>query len=248
MNLSRRIEIWDCLCNATPWKEDRHEGRDCPGLEANSCSARPSIRRPSCRYDGSDGFVAENYAEMRAAKLLSALVPSELGNGGLSYGEVWSLIRGFGRCCGSTALTFSMHQHLLAAALWNHRHDNAGENLLRAVADGEKVLVSTGATDWLASNGVLEACEGGYRFTAKKVFAPCAGADKRSSEHNCMKYSSLKRLPCRRSADNRRPVRRPCREAPGSAFSCVDGAEGVTHRPRLGNDGDARHRIAYGRL
>jgi acyl-CoA dehydrogenase len=88
------------------------------------------------------------------------------------------LIRLIARGCGSTALAFSMHQHLVAAALWNFRRGNPGEKLLRKVADGETVLVSTGANDWLASNGTLVACDGGYRFTASKAFASgCPGGD-----------------------------------------------------------------------
>jgi alkylation response protein AidB-like acyl-CoA dehydrogenase len=129
-------------------------------------------------YDGTDTFVAENYTDLRAAKLFSKLVPRELGGGGLSYSEVCGLIRSFGRACGSTALAFSMHQHLVATAVWNYRHGKPGERLLRAVADGERVLVSTGATDWLSSSGVLERCEGGYRVTAKKPFASgCVAGD-----------------------------------------------------------------------
>lgn len=139
----------------------------------------PAFAERAAVYDSSDGFVAENYSDMRDAKLFSVLVPKELGGGGLSYREVCSLIRGFGSCCGSTALTFSMHQHLVATALWNYRHGKPGEGgLLRAVADGEKVLVTSGASDWLTSNGSLERCEGGYRFTAKKVFASgCLAGD-----------------------------------------------------------------------
>ena len=115
---------------------------------------------------------------MRAAKLFSALVPQELGGSGLPYSEACALIRGLAHCCGSTALAFSMHQHAVATALWNYRHAKPGEALLRAVADGEKVLVSTGATDWLSSSGVLERCEGGYRFTASKPFASgCVAGD-----------------------------------------------------------------------
>src|SRR5689334_16160864 len=71
-----------------------------------------------------------------------------------------------------------MHQHLVAAALWNYRHGKPGERLLRTVADGEKVLVSTGVADWLSSTGVLERCEGGYLFTGRKVFASgCVAGD-----------------------------------------------------------------------
>src|SRR5215467_2865015 len=138
----------------------------------------PIFCERAAKYDSTDAFVAENYADMRAAKLFSALVPKDLGGGGMSYRSACSLIRGFGRCCGSTALAFSMHQHLIAAALCNHRHGKPGETLLRKVADGEKILVSTGATDWLSSSGILERCDGGYRFTAKKMFASgCLAGD-----------------------------------------------------------------------
>lgn len=144
-----------------------------PGLNWKQilASLGPAFAGRAAAYDGADAFVAENYAEMRAAKLFSALVPQELGGGGLSYSEVCGLIRGLGQFCGSTALAFSMHQHLVATALWNYRHGKPGERLLRTVAEGEKVLVSTGAGDWLSSSGVLEQCVGGYRFTGRKAFA-----------------------------------------------------------------------------
>jgi acyl-CoA dehydrogenase len=128
--------------------------------------------------DNSDAFVTENYSDLRAAKLFSALVPQELGGSGLPYSEVCALIRGLAHYCGSTALAFSMHQHLVGTALWGYRHGKAGETILRAVAEGEKILVSTGATDWLSSSGVLERCEGGYRFAARKPFASgCLAGD-----------------------------------------------------------------------
>ena len=138
----------------------------------------PAFCERAAAYDNNDEFVHQNYSEMRAAKLFSILVPQELGGGGLRYSETCDLIRSLAHCCGSTALAFSMHQHAVATALWNYRHGKPGEALLRAVAEGEKVLVSTGAIDWLHSSGVLERCEGGYRFTAKKLFASgCVGAD-----------------------------------------------------------------------
>jgi acyl-CoA dehydrogenase len=138
----------------------------------------PGFAKRAAEYDNSDEFVAENYAEMRKAKLFSALVPTELGGGGISYTGACSLIRNLGRYCGSTALTFSMHAHLLSAALWGYRHGKPGEKLLRNVAAGEKVLVSTGATDWLHSSGSLRPCDGGYLFTGSKPFASgCLAGD-----------------------------------------------------------------------
>jgi len=144
----------------------------------NLARLAPAFAERAAAYDDSDAFVAENYADIRAAKLFSAIVPQELGGSGLPYSEVCALIRGIAHSCGSTALAFSMHQHLAGAALWNYRHGKPGETLLRAVAQGEKVLVSTGATDWLSSSGVLERCEGGYRFAARKAFASgCVAGD-----------------------------------------------------------------------
>jgi alkylation response protein AidB-like acyl-CoA dehydrogenase len=138
----------------------------------------PIFSERAGKYDGTDAFVAENYTEMRSAKLFSALVPRELGGAGISYSAACSLIRGIGRCCGSTALAFSMHQHVIATALCSRRLGKPGETLLRAVVDGEKILASTGAMDWLTSSGVLERCDGGYRFTAKKMFVSgCLAAD-----------------------------------------------------------------------
>ena len=149
-----------------------------PELQQTLARLGPTFAERATRYDGSDSFVAENYADMRSAKLFSALVPKELGGEGHSYSDVCHLIRGIGRFCGSTALTFSMHQHLIAAAVWHYRHGKPGEQLLRAVASGEKVLVATGAADWLTSSGTLEECDSGYRFTAKKAFASgCLAGD-----------------------------------------------------------------------
>jgi acyl-CoA dehydrogenase len=135
-----------------------------------------SRRAPEC--DQNDAFVIANWADLKAKRLFSAMVPVELGGSGMPHGNMCRLIREMARHCGSTALAFSMHQHLVAAALWNFRHGNPGEKLLRKVADGESVLVSTGANDWLASSGTLEACDGGYRVTASKAFSSgCPGGD-----------------------------------------------------------------------
>lgn len=138
----------------------------------------PVFAERAARRGDSDAFVAENYADMREAKLFSAMVPRELGGGGMAYSEMCRLVRELSHHCGSTALALSMHQHLVAAAVLNHGQGRPGEKLLRMVAGGEKVLVSTGGADWLTSSGRLERCEGGYRFTARKSFASgCPAGD-----------------------------------------------------------------------
>jgi alkylation response protein AidB-like acyl-CoA dehydrogenase len=139
---------------------------------------RPLIQRLGERFasraaehDENDRFVHANWEELKQEKLFSAMVPEELGGAGLPHSEMCNLIREMAQYCPSTALAFSMHQHLVAAAVWNYRQGNPGEKLLRKVAESETVLVSTGANDWLSSSGSLEACEGGFRFSATKPFA-----------------------------------------------------------------------------
>jgi acyl-CoA dehydrogenase len=131
----------------------------------------PRFAERAAAHDAEDRFVAENVADLKAARLYSAAVPAELGGGGASHSEVCAVLRELGRHCGSTALVLSMHQHLVAAAVWRWRNGKPAEKLLRKVAEGELALVSTGAAEWLGSNGTLRPVEGGYRLDARKVFS-----------------------------------------------------------------------------
>ena len=123
-------------------------------------------------HDAEDSFVAENYAAMREAKLFSAPVPAELGGGGATYAEHVAIIRTIARACGSTALAYSMHSHLLQATIWRHRHAATppAEPLLRRIAKEELVLVSSGGSDWLDGSGTLTKDGDNYRFSARKIF------------------------------------------------------------------------------
>jgi len=134
----------------------------------------PSLAERAAACDVEGRFVSENYEIMKRAKLFSAGVPSELGGGGASHGTLCQIIREVAHYCGSSALALSMHTHLVAAAVWRHKHGQPAEALLRKIAAGELVLVSTGAGDWLDSVGRAERVEGGYRVNAVKRF--CSGA------------------------------------------------------------------------
>lgn len=125
----------------------------------------------AAEHDADDRFVAENVAALRERRVYSAQVPRELGGGGVTHRQMCTALRALARHCGSTALTLSMHQHLVAAQAWNHRHGKPGKKLLERVAAGETVLVSTGANDWLDSSGRVERVDGGYRVSARKPFA-----------------------------------------------------------------------------
>jgi alkylation response protein AidB-like acyl-CoA dehydrogenase len=127
-------------------------------------------------HDNNDTFVFENYAELKEHRFFSAQIPTKLGGGGLLHSEMCDLIRRLGGYCSSTALATSMHQHLIAASVWNYKHGNPGQKLLEKVAANELVLVSTGAKDWLESNGTVERVDGGYKVSAVKIFASGSAA------------------------------------------------------------------------
>ena len=122
-------------------------------------------------HDEGDTFVSGNYEALKEQRVFSAAIPQELGGGGASYREVSDLLRTLGQYCGSTALALSMHQHLIAASVWKYRRGQGGEAMLKNVAEKQLVLVSTGAGDWLESNGSMTKTDGGYLVSADKHFA-----------------------------------------------------------------------------
>ena len=131
----------------------------------------PELAEYAAQHDEDGTFVTESYDALKADGYFAALVPTELGGMGASIGEICAFIRTLGRYCSSTSLAYSMHTHLVAVAVWKHVHGKGGEALLRRIATENLVLVSTGAGDWLQSNGEMRKVDGGYRFTAKKPFA-----------------------------------------------------------------------------
>jgi len=120
--------------------------------------------------DATDEFVPAHYPVLKERGLISAMIPSDLGGGGASHSTVASMLRRLGYYDPSTALALSMHQHLIAAQVFNHLHGRPAPILPRVVAE-QLVLVSTGARDWLESTGTMRAVEGGYRVSARKAFA-----------------------------------------------------------------------------
>lgn len=124
-------------------------------------------------HDRTGRFVADAFDRIRAAGLLGAPVPEELGGGGASHAEACEVLRVLGRSCGSTAVTLSMHYHLVCTQLWRHRHGLPGEEVLRRVAAEDLMLISTGASDWLDSSGTVRRTEGGYIVSGRK--SPSSG-------------------------------------------------------------------------
>src|SRR6267378_4449475 len=70
------------------------------------------------RHDADESFVSEGYRLLKEEGFFKALIPAELGGGGAGYAEICHAIRRLAAGCGATALAFSMHSHLVAAAAW----------------------------------------------------------------------------------------------------------------------------------
>ncbi|PSJ61170.1 acyl-CoA dehydrogenase [Mesorhizobium ephedrae] len=132
----------------------------------------------AAEVDENDRFVADNYQALKAAGLVEAGVPAELGGGGAEVRDLAAMLRELARHCGSTALAFSMHTHQVAIPAWRWRHQNAVavEPLLKRVASERIVLLSSGGSDWIAGSGKAEKVDGGYRISARKVFTSGAAA------------------------------------------------------------------------
>ena len=130
----------------------------------------PRFAEGAAERDQEDAFVAGHYEALKEHKIFSALVPADLGGGGVRHSAMCAFLRQLAHYCPSTALALSMHQHLVAAAAYHHRNGRPGKVLLERVAADETVLISTGANDWMESNGVAERADGGFRVNAKKPF------------------------------------------------------------------------------
>lgn len=129
-------------------------------------------RQHAAMHDTDDSFVSEGYAALREGEFFTALVPAELGGGGAKISEMCDAIRIIAAACGSTALAFSMHSHVVAVAAWRWKHQRAPTDaLIRRVAAEGLILASSGGSDWLQSGGTAVKAEGGFEITARKAFS-----------------------------------------------------------------------------
>lgn len=133
----------------------------------------PVLAEDADEHDRSGEFVHTQMGLLKERGLTSMLVPTELGGGGASHAEMAAVLSVLAQGCPSTSLTLSMHSHLVAAQVWRHHRDLPAPVLPRIAAEG-LVLVSTGASDWIDSNGRATKVDGGWRITGRKT--PASGA------------------------------------------------------------------------
>lgn len=117
--------------------------------------------------DRSGAFVRDAINTMKQHQMLSMLVPAELGGGGATHAEACAALAAVARACPASALTLSMHTHLVALQVWRHKRAMPAPILSRVAAE-DLMLVSTGASDWIDSQGTAVRVDGGFRVTGRK--------------------------------------------------------------------------------
>jgi acyl-CoA dehydrogenase len=87
-------------------------------------------------------FPQETFAALREQRALSALVPSELGGGGVSFDAVAQACFELGRRCGASAMVYAMHQIQVATIV---RHVDGSpwfEDYLRDLVSSQRLIAS----------------------------------------------------------------------------------------------------------
>jgi acyl-CoA dehydrogenase len=115
-------------------------------------------------------FPEEAVAALREAGTLSALIPDQLGGGGVSRGAVARACQDLGRRCSATGMVFAMHQIQVATIV---RHRGGSEWLdayLRKLGVEQRLIASvtseigTGGDMGQSIAPVVDAGDGGLRF------------------------------------------------------------------------------------
>jgi alkylation response protein AidB-like acyl-CoA dehydrogenase len=135
----------------------------------------PEIEKHGYVCDAENKFAEKNFNLLKARGVYKALIPAELGGGGVGYSDLCYFLKDLAGYCPSTSLTLSMHMHLIAVLGFRHTNGDAGAtNTLKAVVEKGLILLSTGGGDWVSSNGTAKKAEGGYIINCKKSF--CSGS------------------------------------------------------------------------
>ncbi len=91
--------------------------------------------------DRNASFPTDSIKALQAEGLLSSLVPTELGGGGATIGDIAGAVVELGRNCGSTAMIFAMH-HLQVACLVRHGRSPALRRYMQELSEKQLLLAS----------------------------------------------------------------------------------------------------------
>jgi acyl-CoA dehydrogenase len=88
-------------------------------------------------------FPHEALAALRAERLMSILVPADLGGEGASVSDAVDVCYALGRACASSAMIFAMHQIMVAILVRHGRDSMWHERLLRRLCSDQLLLASS---------------------------------------------------------------------------------------------------------
>jgi acyl-CoA dehydrogenase len=160
-----------------PGVDARAEAGPAPGVDATAGGIADRARRvgeevagpASDEVDRDARFPAEAIAALRAERLLSSLVPADLGGSGASLAEVARSVTALARHCASTAMIYAMHQ-IQVACLVGHGRTPEIRDFLGQIAREQLLLAS--ATTELGVGGdirssicAVEEQSDGFRLT-----------------------------------------------------------------------------------
>jgi acyl-CoA dehydrogenase len=154
-------------------------GRLDTDVEARLEALLPRFATRAPRYDASNRFVFENYADLKRARLMSLPVPQQLGGQGFELPALSAVLRRMAAACPSTALTYSMHLQTVAALVWHwRRHEAPVVSVLERVAREQIAIATSAGSDWLASSGSAKRTRRGFKVDAvKRIVSGIEGSD-----------------------------------------------------------------------
>jgi len=138
------------------------------------------IHDRAARYDAENVFPHEDLEDLKAAGYLTAMVPEELGGGGLTLEEMTREQMRLAAAAPATALAVNMHLVWLGVARTVHASgDDSCDFIFHDAAAGEVYGfgVSEAGNDLVLFGSVSEARpdgEGGYSFHGTKIFTSMA--------------------------------------------------------------------------
>ena len=92
--------------------------------------------------DAQSRFPSETFEALREARLLSALVPVELGGSGASMRDLAESCALLGQACGSRAMVLAMHHIQVACVVRHARSSPLFEGYLREIAEKQILMAS----------------------------------------------------------------------------------------------------------
>ncbi|MGH9098785.1 MAG: acyl-CoA dehydrogenase family protein, partial [Acidimicrobiales bacterium] len=110
-------------------------------LEATRRIGQEVAAEHAADVDRAARFPAETLDALKAAGILGAMVPTELGGGGATLSEASQGVLALGRHCASSAMVLAMH-HLQVACLVRHGRSEALRAFLAEVAQRQLLIAS----------------------------------------------------------------------------------------------------------